>query len=54
MLVRLTPEGRRFAEGCAAEIGRRVIGLTDHLSAAQRAQLTQLATALVGVRPVSG
>ncbi|MEU7837304.1 MarR family transcriptional regulator [Nonomuraea sp. NPDC049129] len=54
VLVRLTPEGRRFAEGCAAEIGRRVMGLTDRLSAAQRAQLTRLATAVVGVRPTSG
>ncbi|MEV1247368.1 MarR family winged helix-turn-helix transcriptional regulator [Nonomuraea sp. NPDC050022] len=54
VLVRLTPEGKRFAEECAAEIGHRVIGLIGHLSAAQRAQLTQLATAVVGIRPASG
>ncbi|MEV6157587.1 winged helix DNA-binding protein [Nonomuraea sp. NPDC052129] len=51
VLVRLTPEGKRFAEGCAAEIGRRVTRLTGHLSAAQ---LTRLAAAVVGGRPTSG
>ncbi|MDN3356220.1 MarR family winged helix-turn-helix transcriptional regulator [Actinomadura sp. DC4] len=47
VLVSLTPFGRRLTEDCGAEIGRRVIALTEHLSPERRAQLTELATALV-------
>jgi DNA-binding MarR family transcriptional regulator len=46
-LVSLTPHGRRLADQGEAEIGRRITALTDRLAPAQRAQLTQLAGALV-------
>ncbi|MGF7235686.1 MAG: MarR family winged helix-turn-helix transcriptional regulator [Frankia sp.] len=47
VLVCLTPLGRQLTERCGPEIGRRIAGLTERLTATQRTQLTQLATALV-------
>jgi DNA-binding MarR family transcriptional regulator len=47
VLVALTPLGRRLTDECAAEIGRRVSAVTEALTAAQRDQLTELASVLV-------
>lgn len=47
VLVTLTPGGRRLAERCADDIGRRVTALTEGLSAGQRTRLTELAASLV-------
>ncbi|SEO44670.1 MarR family winged helix-turn-helix transcriptional regulator [Amycolatopsis saalfeldensis] len=51
VLVSLTPLGRQLMQRCAAVIGRQITELTEPLTATQRAQLTQLASALVG-RPL--
>lgn len=48
VLVSLTPLGRQVMQRCAAVVDRRITELTEPLTAAQRAQLTQLASALVG------
>jgi DNA-binding MarR family transcriptional regulator len=50
VLVSLTPLGRRLTDQGTAEIGRRITGLTEHLTTAQLTQLTRLATALVRVQ----
>jgi DNA-binding MarR family transcriptional regulator len=47
VLVSLTPLGRELTDRCTAEISHRVTGLTERLTAAQRTQLTELASALV-------
>lgn len=51
VLVSLTPRGQELVERGVAEIGRRITELTDHLTAAERAELTRLATALVRAEP---
>ena len=51
VLVSLTPRGRKLVDEGVAEIGRRITALTGHLSAAERAELTRLATALVRAEP---
>ena len=48
VLVSLTPLGRQLRQRCAAVVDRRITELTEPLTASQRAQLTQLAGALVG------
>ncbi|HEY2061364.1 MarR family winged helix-turn-helix transcriptional regulator [Amycolatopsis sp. NBC_01480] len=48
VLVSLTPLGRQLMQRCAAVVDRRITELTEPLTATQRAQLTQLAGALVG------
>jgi DNA-binding MarR family transcriptional regulator len=50
VLVSLTPLGRQLTERCAAEIGQRVLELTSGLTAAERAELTRLAAAVVHAR----
>ncbi|HEY3712055.1 MAG TPA: MarR family transcriptional regulator [Amycolatopsis sp.] len=52
VLVSLTPLGRQLMQRCAAVVGRRITELTEPLTATQRAQLTQLAGALVGTPPL--
>ena len=47
VLVSLTDEGRRLTAESAAEIGRRVLALTAHLSPDARAALTDLAASVV-------
>ncbi|HVV07714.1 MarR family winged helix-turn-helix transcriptional regulator [Amycolatopsis sp.] len=47
VLVSLTPQGKRLTEEATAEISRRVFELTGCLAPGERAQLTELATALV-------
>ncbi|GAA1367474.1 MarR family winged helix-turn-helix transcriptional regulator [Streptomyces beijiangensis] len=47
VLVSLTPVGRELTTRCTAEISHRITGLTERLTAAQRTQLTELATTLV-------
>jgi MarR family transcriptional regulator, lower aerobic nicotinate degradation pathway regulator len=51
VLVRLTPLGRRLAEQCAAEVARRVAGITAALTDAQVGQLTDLAASLLHAQP---
>ncbi|MEU6173965.1 MarR family transcriptional regulator [Streptantibioticus parmotrematis] len=51
VVVTLSPLGRQLTERCAAEIGRRVDCLMERVSHAQRAQLTELATALLRAQP---
>ena len=51
VLVSLTPLGQQLITQCAAEINRRITELTDHLSTAERTQLTALATTLVHSQP---
>ncbi|MDL4818383.1 MarR family winged helix-turn-helix transcriptional regulator [Actinomadura opuntiae] len=47
VLVSLTPDGERLTERAGAEIARRVAGLTERLSPAERDELTRLATVLL-------
>lgn len=47
VLVALTPAGRELTDRGVAEVGRRITALTAGLPAADRAELTRLATALV-------
>jgi DNA-binding MarR family transcriptional regulator len=49
VLVSLTPFGRQVMQRCGTEVGRRIAELTEPLTATQRAQLTKLAGAIVGV-----
>ncbi|WP_328603594.1 MarR family transcriptional regulator [Amycolatopsis sp. NBC_00345] len=51
VLVSLTPLGRQVMQRCGIEVGRRITELTEPLTAAQGAQLTKLAGAIVGVPP---
>ncbi|MBT2225324.1 MarR family winged helix-turn-helix transcriptional regulator [Nonomuraea sp. NEAU-A123] len=54
VLVSLTPLGRQLTERGAAEMSRRITGLIERrLTAAQRTQLTELATALVRAQPLT-
>lgn len=50
VLVTLTPLGRRATEAGAAEVTRRIGDLTSGLDDTSRAQLTTIATRLVGRR----
>lgn len=47
VVVSLTPQGRELTARCGAEVGRRVTALTEHLTDAERAQLTRLVTAVL-------
>ncbi|WP_329126566.1 MarR family winged helix-turn-helix transcriptional regulator [Streptomyces sp. NBC_01465] len=47
VLVSLTPLGRELTERCTAEISGRITALTDHLTAARRTELTELAAEVV-------
>lgn len=47
VLVSLTDEGRRVAAEGGAEIGRRILALTEHLTPQARATLTELAASLI-------
>ncbi len=47
VLVSLTPAGRELTERCGAEIGARVLALTEGLSDEERTELTRLVTAVV-------
>lgn len=53
VLVSLTPLGRRLTEQCAAEVTRRVMALTDRLTAAQLGHLTDLTSALLRPGPAT-
>jgi DNA-binding MarR family transcriptional regulator len=54
VLVCLTPAGRQLTERCGAQIGHRIAGIAERLSAAERAELTRLAAALVHAPDVPG
>jgi hypothetical protein len=51
VLVSLTSRGRKLSDQGAAEIGRRVLAVTRHLTDNQRTQLTRLATAVIHAHP---
>ncbi|NEB79482.1 MarR family transcriptional regulator [Streptomyces sp. SID14478] len=54
VLVALAPEGRTLVERCGADVERRITGLAEHLTPAERDHLRTLAAKVLAASPSGG